>query len=78
MQSIKVTNLCCKFGIEYAFKQREKNTTNWRSVQKMENFDGNTETILWENKFQTISFAVSRCVCIQTHTHIYICIYMLN
>ena len=76
MKSIKVTKLCCKLGIDYAFKQREKNMIKWRSVEKMETFDGNTEIILWENKFQTISFAVSRCVCIQTHTYIYIYIYV--
>jgi len=58
MLLIKVTYPCCKFGFEYAFKQREKNITKWRSVQNMNSFDANIVTILWEEKFQTIRFTV--------------------
>jgi len=56
MQSIKVTYLCCKFGIEYAFKKREKCVTKWRSVQNVESFDVYIVTNLWEEEVQTIRF----------------------
>jgi len=58
MQSIKVTYPCCKFGFEYAFKQREKILTNCWSVQNMQSFDVNIVTILWEVKIQKINFFV--------------------
>jgi len=48
MLLIKVTYPCCKFGFEYAFKQREENITKRRSVQNMHSFDTNIVTILWE------------------------------
>ena len=58
MQQIKVTYPCCKFGIEYAFKQRDKIITMWWSVQNMETFNANIAPILWEENNHTISFAV--------------------
>jgi len=58
MQSIKITYLCCKFGFEYAFKQREKCVTKWLSVRNMESFVVDIVTILWEEIVQTIRFAV--------------------
>jgi len=64
MLSIKVTYLCCKFGLEYAFEQREKIITKWRSVQNMNSFVASIVTILWEENVQTITFVVWRYVCI--------------
>jgi len=62
MQSIKVTYPCCKFGFEYAFKQRDKYITKWRSVQNMHSFEANVVTILWEEKIQIVRFAVWLCM----------------
>jgi predicted methyltransferase len=49
---------CCKFGIEYAFKQRDKVVTKWWSVQNMESFDANFVIILLVEKVQRIRFSV--------------------
>jgi hypothetical protein len=66
---MKVTYPCCKFGIEYAFKQRNKIITIWWSVQNMETFVSNIAPILWEENVHSISVAVWFYVCK------YICIF---
>jgi hypothetical protein len=65
MQLIEVTYLCCKFGIEYAFKQRDKIIRKFWSVQNMDTFHANIVTILWEEKVQTFRFAVRLYVYIE-------------
>ena len=58
MQPIKVTYPFCKFGFEYAFNQRDKNISEWRSVQNVHSFNADVVTVLWEEKVQTIRFTV--------------------
>jgi len=68
MRSINVTYPCYKFGFEYAFKQRDKNITKWRSVQNINSFEANIVTMLWEEKDQFVWFAVWLCM--------YVCMYV--
>jgi hypothetical protein len=63
-QSIEFTYPCCKFGFEYVFYKRDKNITKWCSVQNMDTFDANIITILWEEKVQSIRFALWLGVCV--------------
>ena len=58
MQSIEDTYRCCMFGIEYAFKQRDKFITKWWSIQIMVTFNANIAPIPWEENVQRISFSV--------------------
>jgi hypothetical protein len=71
MESIEVTYPFCKFGFEYAFKQRDKNITEWRRAQNMHSFDANIVTILWEERVQTIRFTVCVCICMYARIYIY-------
>jgi hypothetical protein len=77
MHSIKVTYPLCKFGFDYAFKKRDKNISEWRSVQNMHSFNANVVTILWEEKVQTIKYVCMYvCMFVCIYVCMFVCIYV--